>query len=378
MIQALTGRRTLAWMSLLLVSGAPSMAAASAKIDCPMRTAPYSVDSPLIDVLLKPEAKAAVEAALPGFPAALMGTTPPTFSTIVTVRTLAGLTKMPLSALDGLNNALSRLPVTAADEQARCARYDVADPGIDIPNGKPRLLLFEKITGFRDAPSVEAAHSRLLDLARRNGWGIIATDKGGAVSSQILRKFDAVIWNNVSGDALTLTQRKALQRFIEKGGGFVGLHGSGGDPVSFWNWYSDTLIGARFAGHPMSPQFQEARVVVTTGANGIGAGLPNEWTLKDEWYSFDKSPRLTGARVIAALDESSYSPVGMLGKDLRMGDHPVVWTRCVKDGRAFYSAIGHLPETYAEPRHVMLLEQAIRWAAGAGPTKCRNGQEVPR
>jgi uncharacterized protein len=29
----------------------------------------------------------------------------------------------------------------------------------------------------------------------------------------------------------------------------------------------------------------------------------------------------------------------------------------------FYSAIGHRPETYSEPNHVRLLENAIGWAA---------------
>ena len=60
-----------------------------------------------------------------------------------------------------------------------------------------------------------------------------------------------------------------------------------------------------------------------------------------------------------------------------MGDHPIAWTRCVGDGRSFYSAIGHRPETYSEPHHVQLLEQAIAWAAGMGETQCRAGKELP-
>jgi hypothetical protein len=42
----------------------------------------------------------------------------------------------------------------------------------------------------------------------------------------------------------------------------------------------------------------------------------------------------------------------------------------------FYSAVGHRPESYSEPHHVRLLEQAITWAAGAGTTRCRDGQVV--
>ena len=35
----------------------------------------------------------------------------------------------------------------------------------------------------------------------------------------------------------------------------------------------------------------------------------------------------------------------------------------------FYSAIGHLPETYSHPLNVTLLEDAIGWAATKG-AKC--------
>jgi hypothetical protein len=36
------------------------------------------------------------------------------------------------------------------------------------------------------------------------------------------------VWNNVSGDALTLGQRKTLRAHAERGGGFAGVHGSDG------------------------------------------------------------------------------------------------------------------------------------------------------
>ena len=375
--------RTISSAALLGLLALCTAAHGKTVVDCPLRNAAYSTDSPLIDVLLKPEARATVDRTAPALfqalPPALLGTASPSFSAIVTLRTLATLKGLSPEALEPVNSALSQLRVTEADQDARCARYDVDLPELEVPKGKPRLLLFEKMTGFRDGPSVEAAHAALFDIARRNGWAIVATDKGGSITPDVLKKFDAVLWNNVSGDVLTLTQRNAFRTYIEGGGGFVGLHGSAGDPVSFWDWYVDTLVGARFAGHPMSPQFQDARVEIENSVNGIGRGLPAAWTLNDEWYSFKNNPRATGATVIATLDEATYLPVGMAGKDLRMGaDHPIAWTRCVKDGRSFYSAIGHRPEIYSEPNHLQLIEQAIRWAAGSGLTRCRDGKEIAR
>jgi type 1 glutamine amidotransferase len=343
-------------------------------IDCPLRDQAYSVDSPLIDVLLKPEAKAIVEREAPALlktgPPMMQNTTPPTFASILSLRILASFEHVSDDSLSRILEALAALPITDADRTARCARYDNDQPILNVPKGHPRLLLFDKINGFRDEPSVEAANAALRKMAERNGWALVATNKGGAITAATLKKFDAVIWNNVSGDVLTLTERSALRRYIEGGGGFVAFHGAAGDPAYFWDWYVDTLIGARFIGHPMSPQFQEARVVVEDQGS-IAGDLAPGWRMTDEWYSFETSPRKNGAHIIATLDESTYSPIGMGNQDLRMGDHPIAWTRCVGKGRSFYSAIGHRPETYSDPHYETLLEHAILWAAGTGDANCK-------
>jgi hypothetical protein len=88
--------------------------------------------------------------------------------------------------------------------------------------------------------------------------------------------------------------------------------------------------------------------------------------------------RATGDRLPAARSAllDSYVLKGVAGEDLHMGDHPIAWIKCIGNGRSFYSAIGHRPESYSEPHNVKLLERAISWAAGAGETRCRNGKET--
>lgn len=367
-----------------LLIGAAALAAFAASgvsarpvTDCPNRDAPFSADAPVIDLLLSPAARAILEREMGSIdraPARFFGTTPPTFAAILTLKEASRFTGMKPERIGAVDAELRKLPVTDADRVARCARYDNEVPVLDLPDldlrgGKrPRVLLFEKITGFKDEPSVNAAHAAIRAMAERKGWAVAVTDKGGAINPRTLRGFDVVVWNNISGDVLTLSQRAALRRWLERGGGFVAVHGSAGDFAYWWDWYPDQLIGARFIGHPMNPQFQEARVVTNT-AHPIAAGLPAEWRMTDEWYSFRPNPRLAGAQVVLTLDESTYKPSGPMGVDIRMGeDHPIAWTRCIgpkgrERGRMFYSAIGHMPETYAEPNHVRLLESAITWAA---------------
>ncbi|MGE3692385.1 MAG: ThuA domain-containing protein, partial [Novosphingobium sp.] len=296
---------------------------------------------------------------------------PPNFAAIRRVKEAAGMgardakdpAAVKLPELARIVAALAKVPVTRADRIARCARYDNDVPRFERTPGQPRILLFEKINGFKDTPSVNAAHDAFVALADRKGWDIVTTEMGGAFNPRTLRQFDVVVWNNISGDVLTLSQRRAFENYIRGGGAFVGVHGSAGDFIYFWDWYVDTLIGARFIGHPMNPQFQDARVVVEASDHTIGKVLPPAWTMKDEWYSFRTNPRATGATVIATLDENSYKPDGMAGQNLRMGaDHPIAWTRCVGRGRSFYSAIGHRPETYSEPHYAAMLDAALDWA----------------
>ena len=364
----------------LLAAASPAAArtALAPLVDCPLRDAPYSTASPLIDVLLNPKAAEAIgiKPSAPGAsgPAAALSTTPPSFAAILTVKDAAGFTRQAAPDHLELDRKLAAIPVTRADKITRCARYDTVPPRFTLPAGRPRILLFEKINGFRDGPSVDAAHAAFVAMAQRKGWALVTTENGAAFTPAILRQFDTVIWNNISGDVLTLSQRRAFRAWMENGGGFVGVHGTAGDPAYFWDWYVDVLLGARFLMHPMDPQFQTARVKVDDATHPIARGLPEQWDSNDEWYSFKTNPRSRGARIIATLDEDTYKPVGRSGTDLRMGDHPIAWSRCIgagaNRGRMFYSAIGHLPERYADPVYVRILEQAVTWAADRAESGC--------
>lgn len=358
----------------------PALAGGSI-LDCPLRDAPYSLDLPLLDILLSPKAKAAVNKHLPSLlekaPPIFTRTEVPAFATIITLRDAAHMVQIPDQQLGALAQALGALTLTDADRRSRCARYDDTRPDLDIPATDVRILVFDKINGFDHGPSVTAATQAIKALAEQQGWGVTVTHRSGAFTPDILVQFDAVVWNNNSGDVLTLSQRKAFEDYIATGGGYVGIHGAGGDTVYFWDWYAQQLLGAQFIGHPMQPQFQNATVHINNTESQIGAQLMPGWTMKEEWYSFAQSPRNSGASVVASLDESTYLPVGFGDKDLRMGDdHPIAWTRCVGNGRSFYTGIGHRPEGYNLPENLTLLRDGLRWATGNGASWCLNGTEV--
>jgi type 1 glutamine amidotransferase len=259
-------------------------------------------------------------------------------------------------------------------------RYETVPPTLPADLPRPAILIFSKTNGFRDDASIAAATAMFRQIGKANGWSVVVTENGAAFNPAQLSRFDAVVWNSVSGDVLTPAQRQAFKAWLEGGGGFVGVHGAGGDPSYRWRWYVDELIGAQFIGHTMWPHEQPGTMHVEAPSHPVTAGLPVTWKRREEWYSFDRSVRAkTGYQVLVTVDEATYQPHGLFREDIRMGaDHPLVWAHCVGRGRAVYSALGHFPASYAEPLHRRLLTNAVDWAASlSGGDVCRGPGASP-
>ncbi|MCW3118085.1 MAG: glycosyl hydrolase [Chitinophagaceae bacterium] len=89
-------------------------------------------------------------------------------------------------------------------------------------------------------------------------------------------------------------------------------------------------------------------------------GLPASFTIeKEEWYTYDKSPR-PQVHVIASVDESSYTPA----RTIKMGDHPVIWTNDHVAARNIYIFMGHSPDLFNNASYKTIFRNAIFWAAG--------------
>lgn len=233
---------------------------------------------------------------------------------------------------------------------------------------RPAILVLSKANGFVHVDALPAGEAMLKKIAQDKGWDIYLTDNAATHNAQDLERFEVVVWNNVSGDVLTQEQRAAMKSWVEQGGGWVGLHASGGDPSYQWDWYVDTLIGAQFVGHTMDPQFQDANVVVTDSSAEVTSHLESPWVVpQEEWYAFERNPREKGYEILLAVDESSYSTSGktfFFWQDRMEGEHPIAWRHQLGQGRVIYSAIGHQGATYSIPEFQQLISNAISWASG--------------
>jgi type 1 glutamine amidotransferase len=247
------------------------------------------------------------------------------------------------------------------------ARVDTKPPQLPVgfgANGSVAILIFSKTAGYRHTDAIPAAERAVREIAARRGWQVFQTENAAIFDPALLASVDVVFGNNITGDCWTAAQKTAFRDWIEAGGGFVGVHGAAGTEYEYWPWYQDVLVGARFSAHPMNPQFQTATLRIEDRNHPATSHLGETWVREDEWYSFRANPRASGVRVLATLDESTYTPEDW-GRDIRMGaDHPIIWSHCVGRGRSFYSALGHKAEYYTEPPHTALIEGALAWAAG--------------
>jgi uncharacterized protein len=254
--------------------------------------------------------------------------------------------------------------------------YESTPPALPADMKRPAILVFSKTNAFRHEEAIPAANRLFAQMAKDNSWGYFQTENGATFNPEMLKRFDVVIFNNASGDLFTPKQRAAFQGYIENGGGYVGIHAAGDNSHVAWDWYMKNIVGATFTQHTMNPQFQKATVNVEDKAHPATKELPASWQHVEEWYSFERSPRKIGAQILITVDEKSYKPVGMFGKDLAMGDHPMVWSHCVGKGRVLYSAFGHQAEAFSNPQQKQLLSNAIRWAMRLDGSECRDA--VPK
>lgn len=215
-----------------------------------------------------------------------------------------------------------------------------------------RVLVFSKTTGFRH-DSIPAGIDAIKKLGLENGFDVDASEDASVFTPGGLAQYKAVIFLNTTGDLFNDAQKSALQDYMARGGGFVGIHAAT-DTEHNWPWYLG-MIGAEFKGHPA---FQKATIRVEDRKDVSTKMLPAAWERSDEWYEFTASPR-PNVHVLFSVDESTYQGGGM-GKD-----HPFAWRRNIGKARVWYTGCGHPKEAYAEPLLLQHLLGGIRWAAGA-------------
>jgi len=213
-----------------------------------------------------------------------------------------------------------------------------------------RILVFTRTVGFRH-DSIPAGVAALEMLGENHGFAVEHTEDAAVFADESLGRFSAVVCLNTLGDVLDTCQEAAFKRYIQAGGGFVGIHAAAATEPD-WGWYGE-LVGGVFKSHPV---VQSATVHIEDATHVSTACLPSTWSWTDEWYDF-LAPPPAGAIILVTVDESTYEG-GTMG-----APHPISWYHRVHGGRAWYTAMGHTSESYSDPAFLYHVLGGILWAA---------------
>jgi uncharacterized protein len=229
---------------------------------------------------------------------------------------------------------------------------------VTAPAGAPPGVLYlTHSAGFKHR--VLPVSERILpELGRASGAfeATVATD-ATVLSEQNLRNYAAVIFYTTGELPLDEARKRALMEFVRGGRGFVGIH-SATDTFYQWPEYLE-LIGGYFDGHPWH---QEVTVRVEDRGHPATAHLPEKFTLRDEIYQFRSWSR-GRVHVLLSLDPASVD-LTKPGVKRADRDFALAWTREYGRGRMFYTALGHEPDVWRDPRFQQHLVGGIRWAIG--------------
>jgi cytochrome c len=230
-----------------------------------------------------------------------------------------------------------------------------------------KVLIFSKTASFRHE-SIPVGIDAIRNMGKQHGFSVDTTENSDVFNEKSLKNYNVIIFLNTTGNVLNDAQQLEMNRWVQAGGGFVGVHAAA-DTEYEWQWYGD-LVGAYFNGHPNDPNVRDATVKVLDNAHISTKHLPESWKRTDEWYNYkDIRPEIN---ILLNLDEKSYE--GGTNGD----NHPIAWYRDFDGGRTWYTGLGHTNECYQDKDFLELLWGGIQYAAGPGtPVDYNNAKVAP-
>jgi len=224
-----------------------------------------------------------------------------------------------------------------------------------------RVLYVTTSAGYRHEV-LDLSKDVLGEIGARSGaFTVTPTEDLSIFTPEKLRVFGALIFFTTGELPMTDTQKRAFLDFVRGGKGFVGIH-SATDTFYHWSEYL-ALTGGYFNDHPWH---QTVTIDVTDRSNPIVAFLGPSLSITDEIYQISDFD-YRRAHVLLRLEPRSV--------DLTLGTvrprfygWPLAWTRAYGKGRVFYTALGHEPAVWRDPRYQQLLSNAILWVTRRNPS----------
>jgi type 1 glutamine amidotransferase len=227
---------------------------------------------------------------------------------------------------------------------------------------KVKVLVYTKNGKGYVHDNIPSAVTCIRRLGQQLQFKVEVSDQPSVFTESNLKQYSTLIFLSTNNDVFdTDEQRLAFRRYIEAGGGFVGIHSVVGTERN-WKWFK-MMLGGTFVWHP---KFQPYSVRVIAPNHPSTKGLPRVWQKSDECYFMKEL--YPGPEVLLAQDLTTLSQDE--GEKIKAHAapftelYPAAWYHNFDGGHIWISALGHDKKDYEDPIFVQHFRQGLAFIAG--------------
>lgn len=233
------------------------------------------------------------------------------------------------------------------------------------------ILLFTRNGKGYVHENISSSIAAIQKLGKEKGFIVDTTTNPAIFNEETLKKYDALIFSNTNNDVFdTEEQKVAFMRYIQAGGGFVGIHSASGTERN-WKWFK-LMLGATFMRHP---PFQPLSIHVLDRKHGAVKNLPGAWETKDECYlfkEFNPAIKVLLFTDLSKVKESDVRPADSSSRsknvkpDVFGNRYPAAWCHEFDGGKVWYTALGHAKEDYSNTVYLAHITEGLKWVINKG------------
>ena len=239
-------------------------------------------------------------------------------------------------------------------------RVSLSGGSVSAASAEKHVLVYTRNGKGYVHDNIQTSVEAIRKMGAENGFAVDVTDDPLFFRDPVLKQYQAVVFANTNNEAFVNdSERDAFKRYIESGGGFVGIHSASGserDWPYFWS-----VLGGKFVYHA----HQQVFVVRVKDADFPATRkLPATFDWKDECYfTGNLNPDI---HVVLDTDPNKLdNPEKAQHPDLGSGDSlPLAWYHHFDGGREYYLALGHNKADYSNPLLYDQILGGILWAMG--------------
>jgi uncharacterized protein len=209
--------------------------------------------------------------------------------------------------------------------------------------------------------NIESSVKCIQKLGQEKGFTVVASDDPSVFTEDNLKQYTFLLFANTNNDVFDSNeQRLAFRKYMEAGGGFVGLHSALGTERN-WAWFK-MMLGGSFSWHP---KFQSLTLKVIDASHASAKGLPPSWTKEDECYFLKEM--YPGINVILAHDLTSLHKDDEEKVKTASGSfnryYPAAWYQHYDGGTVWVTTLGHDKKDYEDPTYLNHIFQGMQFVA---------------